>query len=214
MHYRKYHPTKAFCDKSKNSLIVHQENDTEHRYSGVRCGLAWPTPESPAYYCILAEKYVNNSFEYDQPRRGKLILLAEYQHDALNLSAFFQHMTDDYALLHCDKICANLEDFPSYTQLFLEFTDENKIRNGNMDQAPYADDFTLGLGLISDWKKNGLIELAPETIASQQIKSIASQHLADKPENKFFAVNGLRFAVGDFQKNKPTTRRQFRPIRR
>lgn len=208
MHYQKYLPTKASRDKYRNNDVIHKEEGSEHRYIAVRCGLSWPTSESPAYYCILAEEYVK---DYGNgKRRGKLVLLAEYDHEALNIDSFFQRMTDDLSLFNCSSICTNLDDYPDYAQLFMEYTNDNKV-NGDLCHAPYADNFTLGIGLITDWGKSGLIELSPEAVASQQINSIARQHLADAPDRDFYAVNALRYVIGYFQKNRPT--KAYRPRR-
>jgi hypothetical protein len=80
---------------------------------------------------------------------------------------------------------------------------DKKIYLGRLEQAPFAENFQLSIALINDWLKTCRLELPEHSIARQQLKRISKQELDDKPENKFYAINGLRYAVAAFHKFKP-----------
>ena len=70
--------------------------------------------------------------------------------------------------------------------------------------APFADNFRIGLSLIQSWRDRGLLEIPGDTVIYNQLKSITKADLEESPETKFHALNALRFAIGAFEKYRPT----------
>jgi hypothetical protein len=84
----------------------------------------------------------------------------------------------------------------------LDFTTFKKEKRPNqrifLRSAPFYEDFSHGVFTIKGLvKKDRLI--IPNSIVYEQLKNIATKDLKENPEEKFFAVNALRFVIGSFE---------------
>lgn len=194
-----------------------EEGEQVLKYHDIRGGLSWPTPTSPAYYCIVGEEYQDFHRFEGMKRRGELRLLVEHESDDLSLGKLFSKLTDHVAQLHCRSIYTDLEEpFSGLVESFWNYAYENGVRIGNLTQAPYADNFLLGISWIQDWVKKGLLNIPEGSAAYSQLKGITKPDLAESPEIRFPGINGLRFVVGAFHKNRqrfshfvPSRRKNF-----
>jgi len=55
--------------------------------------------------------------------------------------------------------------------------------------------------LIKDGERRKEINIPEDSIVYKQLKTISREHLQDRPEVHFYAVNALRFVMGAFFKN-------------
>jgi hypothetical protein len=92
------------------------------------------------------------------------------------------------------------EESSNYAEIYRNYTFKEKISIGSLSQAPYVDNFRLGLSLIKDWMKVGLLDISEKSIVYDQLKKITLADLEEMPEIKFYVINGLRFAIGAFEK--------------
>ncbi|MFC1544980.1 hypothetical protein ACFL4X_02320 [Gemmatimonadota bacterium] len=193
--------------KEKNRSIIHQVDQGNgniqiFNYSSIKGGLSWPTAASPAYYCIWGETFLEHIDTRSNNRsRGKLVLFAEKEFVAFSLKEFFLKLTDDTSLYLCEDVYTDLnEEFSGYEESFRNYADKVKIKSGSLQQAPYSDNFLLGLSFIKDWHKSNSLDLPKDSILYRQLKKINVADLEDSPETKFYAINAFRYAIAAFEK--------------
>lgn len=195
--------------KSRNGvthIVAKQDGGTEiKKYSAIiRGGLVWPVGSMPAYHCIVGESFVYFDRDEAESQRGKLHLLSECEYPGLSIDTMLAKLTDNVTQLYCDTVYADIaEKYQDYLEAYENYRYEKKVRLGRLDQAPFADNFQLGVSLINDWLRTGRLILPEQSIVREQLKRISKQELDDKPEEKFYGINGLRFAIAAFHKFKP-----------
>ena len=194
--------------KSRNGvthIVAKQDGGTEiKKYSAIRGGLVWPVGSMPAYHCIVGESFVYFDKDETESQRGKLHLLSECEYPGLSIDTMLAKLTDNVTQLYCDTVYADIaEKYQDYLEAYENYRYEKKVRLGRLDQAPFADNFQLGVSLINDWLRTGRLILPEQSIVREQLKRISKQELDDKPEEKFYGINGLRFAIAAFHKFKP-----------
>jgi len=201
-----YIVTKA--ERADDGMITHtiitKADDKVLYYHDVRAGLSWPTEAAPGYYCILGEKFSETYRFEGMNRRGELRLLVEREFDGISLNDLFAQLTDDTSILECRSIYTDTEEpFEGHVETFWEFVQKKGVKVGSLTQAPFVDNFLLGISWIQDWVKGGLLSIPETSVAYSQLKTISKPDLAESPEEKFPAINALRFVVGSFQKYRP-----------
>ena len=197
--------------KSKNGvthIVANNDGGTEiKKYSAIRGGLSWPAGTMPAYHCIVGEGFVYFDRNEGGDQRGKLHLLAEHEYSGMSIDQMFDKLTDNVVQLNCGTIYTHTEEeqaaYADYQEAYRDFCYKKKVSLGWLDQAPFADNFQLGIALINDLVKTGRLVLPEQSIVREQLKRISKEDLDESPENKFYAINGLRFAVAAFHKFKP-----------
>lgn len=197
--------------KSKDDMVIHEvytgKNGREtFRYSSIKVGAVWPNDPYPAYYVILAEEHVPTPYyEGEKPKRGRLLVLSEFQTSNLDLSVFNSKLTDDLTLFHCDRIFTNTdEQYLSYEEGFKFYQNQHKIMFGRIEQAPYADNFRLAVSLIKEWKKSGTLIVPKGTVIREQFSQLEPDELPESPEEVYYAIQGLGYAVAAFFKFGPS----------
>ena len=190
-------------------IVAKQDGGTERKEdSAIRGGLSWPMGVIPGYHCILGEEYVYTNRDDKKVQRGKLHLLGEYEYLDTSIDMMFAKLADDVVQLHCGTVYTHTnEEYQDYLEAYRDFCYAKKVSLGRLDQAPFAENFQLGISLIKDWWRTGRLVLPEQSIVREQLKRIFKQELNDKPEDKFYAINGLRFAVAAFHKFKPVRHR-------
>jgi hypothetical protein len=197
--------------EKKHHIVEHEirEEDGSTRkikYSGIRAGLCWPTIASPGYFCILGEEWRNVDKDEIRKNRGKLHLLAESESNSLSLNDLFSMLTEATEKLCCGYVHFEQEEEgkrSGFESAFWEYTREHDIKSSILSPAPYSDNMILGTSWIQDWSKAGLLNIQEHAIVFEQLKKISKADLEDQPEKKFYAVNGLRYAVSAFQEYSP-----------
>ena len=186
-------------------MVVTPDGETKNvSFSAVRGGLSWPMSTMPAYHCILAEEHVCFDRDEQRNRRGKLHLLAEHEYSGMSIDQMFDKLTDDVTQLHCGQVYTDTkEEYQDYLEAYQDFCYAKKVNLGRLEQAPTVENFQLGIALITDWSRTGRLILPEQSIVREQLKRISKQELDNKPEDKFYAINGLRFTIAAFHKFKP-----------
>ena len=196
----------------KKHRIIHHEVRTGDgsiktiKYSGIRAGLCWPTITSPGYFCIFGEEWHKVGKDELRENRGKLHLLAEGESDSLSLNDLFSKLTGAAQKLHCGDIHIKWdEESYSFEGAFWEYTRKHDIHSdtGHLYPAPHSDNIILGISWVQEWLKAGLLDIPEQSIVYGQLKKISKLDLEDALEKKFYAVNGLRYAVSAFQEDPP-----------
>jgi len=173
-------------------------------YRGVRCGLSWPTPVSPGYYCLVGQISTSNSM-------GKytLRLLKEDQDQILGL--LFQKMGDDLGIFSGPEIYSDLsERFRSYMIAFAHYLKSERGSQAiRLKFAPFYQSFIHGVSLIKEWMKDEGLVIPKDTTVYTQLREIKTEDLKGNPEDVFYAINGLRYVVGAFETSlsSPTIRK-------
>ena len=193
------------AERADNGLVTHvvatENGERNIKYHDIRAGLSWPTGMAQGYYCILGEEYKDFHRFDGGKRRGELRLLVEYEYNGISMNDLFANLTDDTAMLECRSIYTNTgEAFQGQVESYREFCNKTGARTGNLTQAPYVDNFLLGISWIQDRIKEGLLPIPETSVIYSQLKTITKAELAEVPEEKFPAINGLRFVVGAFHK--------------
>ncbi len=204
------------CERRPNGIVIHHvaSKDGETRivkYSDVRAGLSWPQASAPAYYCMLGEEFLTEE-EGIQKQKGGLRWFAEYEFPGLSLNDFFAKLTDDCVQFGCHKIYTDMgENCRDFVIEFGDYVREKSIRQGDLDPAPFVDNFFLGVSIIEDWTRTKRLELPQDTIVYEQLKRITKPDLEESPELIFYAVNALCFVVAAFHKYRPYHSPKRRP---
>ena len=170
----------------------------EH-YRGVRCGLSWPTPVSPGYYCLVGQ-YSNSNSLGKYPLR----LLKEGQDQILG--SLFQKMGDDLGIFSGREIYSDLsERFRSYMIAFAHYLKSERGSQGiRLKFAPFYQSFIHGVSLIKEWVKDEVLAIPKGTTVHTQLREIKTDDLKGNPEDVFYAINGLRYVIGAFETSLPS----------
>ena len=189
-----------------------------HHYGAIRGGLSWPTEEANGYFIILGEKYAGGGtqFEGHKPKRGEIVLLAEREIQSPFLNDTLKALTDECSLVGCHDVYAEFEEKPELNMedvlLARELLNKEAI-SISLNPAPFHREFKTGMDIIRLYLNDALLVLPESSLVSQQLGVLSQVDLMERPEVKFVAINGLRFAMGAFHKYGPPGP-VFKPKRR
>jgi len=173
-------------------------------YRGVRCGLSWPTPVSPGYYCLVGQISTSNSM-------GKYPLRVLREGEDQILGPLFQKMGDDLGIFSGREVYSDLsERFRSYVTAIAHYLKSERGAQGiRLKFAPFYQSFTHGVSLIKEWIKDEGLTIPKGTTVYTQLREIKTEDLKGNPEDVFYAINGLRYVIGAFETSlsSPTIRR-------
>jgi len=160
----------------------------------IRGALVWPTLNSPGYYCIFAQRN-------DPTPQGKLPLQLLGEASLELPKQIFQKLMQDAKRLGCYEFYNDYQDGnEELIRAFYEYSRYQQNSNIKFTKAPFSKSFHIGILLIKEWAKNNTLNIPNNTILRDQLKNIDTADLSDKPEEKFFAVNALRFIVATVEK--------------
>jgi hypothetical protein len=191
--------------RTNHGTIIHKLSDgSTKEWRAIMAGLSLPTEEANGYFIILAEEWTGGGtvFEGQKPRRGKILLLAEKEIQSPFLNDTLKPFTDECSLFGCREAYAGFaEDDEDIDEVKLarEYLYDEHL-NISLRPAPYFKKFKTGVDIIRDFLDKALLALPEDSLAAQQLNSLSQDDLLEKPEVKFVAVNGLRFAMGAFHK--------------
>ena len=207
--------------KKTDSGIIQQKlsDGSVKEYAAIRAGLSLPTEEANGYFVILGEIFMSATwFEGQERRRGRLHVLAEQEIESAFLDDTLRPFTDECALLGCQAAYTGFTDSISpdeldqQVRLARERLQEH--RSGvTLYSAPYFAKFKTGVDIIRSFIDKALLILPENSLAAQQLGSLSQVDLAEKPETRFVAVNGLRFCVASYHKNPPNIGQKWEPRR-
>ncbi len=182
---------------STGVVVVEIQGDEkkEHfSFRGVRAGLSWPGPQSPGFFVLVGQ-----SIKKDIAGEYPLRLLKEGQEQIP--IALYEKLTDDMGTLFAEEIYTDTsETFRSYVLDFTVYKRlERKRQQLILKTAPFYQDFSHGLWTIRGKINKGGLHIPKESITYDQLKAITREDLKREPEERFFALNALRYVVGSFE---------------
>lgn len=184
----------------KHDVIVPGNIEEHYKYFDVRIGLTWPGSDNPAYACIVGEAWFDrNVYASD---RGTMCLIWEAEYDGLSINRFLDKVTDAYTSYCVSEIYADL-DQEDYKSAFYDYCDNHNLSGITLLQAPYADDFYLGLSQIKDLDSAGDISIPKTSEVFDEMRRIQRADLQNHPEINFPRLNALRYVIGGFMKSPP-----------
>jgi hypothetical protein len=161
----------------------------------IRGAMVWPTLTSPAYFSIFAQLSEPNA-------QGKLplVLLSEGE-DALP-HKFFRGLIAHSKQFWCRHFYVDFQrETRELANLFTDICRYGRITHIRLIQAPFANNFIFGLGLAREWWEDAALEIPQGTILRAQLSAISSEDLAQGVEERFYAINGLRYTIGSVEKS-------------
>lgn len=193
----------------RGTIIHHYADRKKKEYAAIRASLSWPTEEASGYFIILGEEWTGGGTVYEgqKQKQGKIILLSELEVQSPFLDDTLKPLSDECSLVGCSDVYAEFSEEPEQNMedvmLAREFLNDQKI-SVSLLPAPYHTKFKTGVDIIRFYLSNALLDLPESSLASQQLTTLSQTDLIDKPEVKFVAINGLRFAMGAFHKYGPS----------
>lgn len=160
----------------------------------IRGALVWPTINSPGYYCIFGQRD-------DVTPQGKLPLQFLGEASLELPKQIYQKVMQDAKRFVCYEFYNDYQDGnDELIRAFYEYCRYQRNANVKFTKAPFSKSFHIGILLIKEWIKKNALNIPNDTILREQLKNIDTADLTEKPEEKFFAVNALRFIVATVEK--------------
>jgi hypothetical protein len=163
-------------------------------FRGVRCGLSWPTAQSPGFFVLLGQenkKNITGHYPLRLLREGEEQIPAQ----------LFEKMAGDAGSFFVEEIYTDLsgasERSRGYVAAFDAFRRERRRQKLYLRPGPF--DFSHGIFVLKGLTRDGSLYVPKDSIVFEQLKTITSEDLRGDPENKFYAVNALRFVIGSFE---------------
>jgi hypothetical protein len=195
----------------KHEILLPGGHPEERQYFDVRIGLTWPGNDNPAYAAIVGEAWFDKN-KYAS-KRGEMCLIGETEYNGLSIHRFLDTLIDAYVAYCVSTIYADLEQ-EDYKNAFFDYCDSKKITGISIEQAPYAQDFYLGLSQIRDVDNAGNLVIPKTSAVFDEMRRIQRADLQNQPEIKFPRLNALRYIIGGFGKYPPQERIKFNsPLR-
>lgn len=161
----------------------------------IRGALVWATSHSPNYYCVFAQKD-----EVNPQGKSPLLLLSEGEAELPR--DLFQKLVKDARRYACGQFYVGFDRKNwEFVNLFRDFCQYQRIPNIELTKAPLIENFNLGVALIKEWAK--ALEVPESSILRNQLKDMEMSDVDDKPEERFYAVNALRFIVASLPWQAP-----------
>lgn len=176
--------------------IEDDEKTVTKQFRGFRTGLSWPMASNPGgFFCVVGQ-------ETRMLITGEFPLMVIKEFEAPSFTTLIEKMFDEMGIFGSTDLFADCS--PRF-QSFLQDLDSIR-RNKRPSQriivkpAPYASSFIHGNELIKRWIREikGLTFLKNGAIRSQ-LREIREQDLKGEADQKFFAINALRYVLGAFE---------------
>ena len=153
---------------------------TKKRYVAIRGGISWPTPNAPAFLCIVGQEYLAPPvMPGDKIPIGSRSLLAEYESKSLSLSDFYEFITDIAEQLMCRNFYVKMpeERFDcGYLNDLNNFASERKS-SVSLCEAYDTNGFMLGVSRIKGSIERGELIIPKDSIIFSHLQSIVSAKL-------------------------------------
>jgi hypothetical protein len=170
------------------------------RFVDVRGGWAWPTDQSPFYCVILGQIWFDEKLYYD--KSAALDVLFEGTDNGLDLDRRFNELADISALYRCDWYADTGQIHEPAASSWWDFQSFKSMRYGDLDTAPWADNFRLGIELCKTFVRTHKLDVPKETEVFHQLQRITEKDLASASvKSQFYAIEALRHVVAGFKRD-------------
>ena len=207
--------------KTDSGIIQHQLSDGSRKeWAAIRAGLSLPTEEANGYFIILGEEWTGcgTRFQGQERKRGRLQVLAEQEIQSAFLDDTLRPFSDEASLLGCQAAYTGFSETPDVDEIDQQVRLareqlQEQHSSVTLYSAPYFAKFKTGVDIIRSFIDKALLALPEKTLVAQQLAGLSQYDLAEKPEVRFVAVNGLRLVIGSFHKSPPQIGRKWEPRR-
>jgi hypothetical protein len=185
---------------------------TKKRYVAIRGGISWPTPNAPAFVCIVGQEYVEPPvmppMREEKIPIGSRRLLEEYESKSLSLNDFYEFITDRAEQLLCRSFYVKMPEERlkcGYLNDLEKFASERKS-SVSLCEAYDADDFLLGLSRIKGSIDKGGLIVPKDSYVFSQLQRITKEDLNNSPEETFYSINAMSNVIGSYYRYAPSVR--------
>jgi hypothetical protein len=192
------------------SIKLHIEDfdgqvDTK-RYADIRGAVSWPIGSSPGYVCLVGQEYIRPKPLDKMAPASRRVLLAEFESVDFAGDPLFAKMIDLADQFHCYEFYVDQGE--RFTGFHADFREYERERSSaiRLRDAYDADNFMVGMSRIKTGIDKGNLKIPADSLAHSQLQSIAMPDLADNPEQRFYALNGLRHVISSFHRKPPIIR--------
>jgi hypothetical protein len=160
----------------------------------IRCGLNFPSPSGPGFFCLvgqLTRKNISGEYPLRVLREGEEAIPSQ----------LFKTMCDDMGTFGAKEIFTDTgETFKGYVLSFTSFKKEQRRRQPlYLMPAPFTD-FSHRVLTIKSMVKKDSLYIPKDSIIYQQLKTITADDLRhQQPGEKFYAISALGFVVSAFE---------------
>ncbi len=185
------HAEKVKGEFRQGKLIqYHYANGETELFSRVYGGIAWPTLQAPAYFCIFAQMVKENQYNEELL---SLIQVFELEDTEGSVNNFFKKVKEVAKRFMIHLMWGSAEK--SYFDKF------DSMHYSVLREPTGAQDFGYGIKIIESWNKNTGIQTMENSVLRSQLASLRESELKEAPE-KFNAINGMRYAICGFDDEK------------
>ena len=186
---------------------ISDQPTAKERFAAIRGGVSWPTPEAPAYFCVVGQLYKDP----DAKEAGERLLMAEYQSDSFTLTKFYDKLLDAAVQLNCQELYSIIPENRSACGFTHDFTHHCSEHAPNiyLSAAYDPDNFMLGMSRIRESLENASLSLPDDSVIKLQLLGLTREDVEGKPEDRFHAINGLRHVLGSFYRYEPVNRKSL-----
>lgn len=176
-----------------------EDKETETAFSDIRAGISWPIRSLPGYLCIMG---LLSAAQVGQPK--SLMLIYERTYEDNN-----KLMVDAYNRAHDLRFQRFYSDLKATEWHGFNREFQEKVRRGlgggdiRLEHSYLAHDFRYGFEVVNRFGQSGCFIIPKSCLLSEQLRQMVPANLeVDRPENKFNAINGFRYAVVAFDKKR------------
>ena len=163
----------------------HYKNGTTELFTRVSGGLAWPTIEAPAYFCMFAQREKEN-----QHGRRPLVHHFELEDSDGNINSFLKQVCDVAERFHVYATFGNPENVA-----FLEKA--NSFQLYMPMKLTGVSNFSYGLEIVKAWFKADALTIMDNSLLKKQLSALRETELREAAD-RYNAINGLRYVVTGF----------------
>lgn len=188
---------KGMMDLGGTVLLTLEDKEKKQRevlFSGIRCGISWPTDNFPGYFCVLG---LLNAAKPGDP--GSFLFLMEGEEEVgsalvekcinvakdLRFSEFFTDCRKPGWMGFIDDMNRALRPHRGYMRL---------------SHVMLAENFSYGRDLIKKWGRNGALKIPDDSVVHAQLVGKEPQNITGPQEDQFYAINALRYVALAFDK--------------
>jgi hypothetical protein len=160
----------------------------------VRCGLAFPSPTGPGFYCLVGQLTRKNI-------SGEYPLRVLKEGEEMIPSQLFKTMCDDMGTFSAREVFTDTgQNFRGYVLGFTSFKKEQRRRQLlYLMCAPFTD-FSHRVLTIKNMIKQEKLYIPKDSVIYHQLKVITADDMRhQQPGERFYAISALGFVVSAFE---------------
>ena len=176
-----------------------QGHIVDRLYTAVRAGIAFAADKSPFHVAVVGQQYIDSGLYADTIPGFEL--LYEATDHGLDLEARHNRLADVADLYKCN-FYADLSGInDDAAESYRHFKSKCHYEFGNLLEAPYSQNFRIGIELIKSQVKSHYLDISKDSPAFGQLSRITEADLAEPDvRQKFFAVEALRHVMAAFKR--------------